>query len=97
MDNAHEGPGCFRKPCFSAGLSDHELTVSVGELGKDVGDDAARPHPHFRAARGEGEEFRTLGFVREFLSDLGFQLETRDDDPRYYVPYLVHGFREPED
>ena len=51
----------------------------------------------FRAARGEGEDFRTLAFVREFLSDLGFQLKTRDDDPRYYVPYLVHGFRELQD
>ncbi|MBI5087094.1 MAG: FkbM family methyltransferase [Acidobacteria bacterium] len=47
----------------------------------------------FRAARGEGEEFRTLGFVREFLSGCGFELVTRDDDPRYYVPYHVHGRR----
>jgi FkbM family methyltransferase len=47
----------------------------------------------FRAARGEGEHFRTLGFVREFLSEAGFDLVTRDDDPRYYVPYHVHGSR----
>jgi FkbM family methyltransferase len=47
----------------------------------------------FRAARGEGEHFRTLAFVREFLSQSGFTLFTRDDDPRYYVPYHVHGFR----
>jgi FkbM family methyltransferase len=47
----------------------------------------------FRAARGEGEHFRTLAFVREFLSEAGFQLLTRDDDPRYYVPYHVHGTR----
>jgi len=45
----------------------------------------------FRADRGEGEHFRTLAFVREFLSDAGFDLVTRDDDPRYYVPYHVHG------
>jgi hypothetical protein len=45
----------------------------------------------FRAARGEGEEFRTLAFVREFLTGCGFELITRDDDPRYYVPYHVHG------
>jgi len=51
----------------------------------------------FRAARGEGEDFRTLTFVREFLSELGFRLETRDDDPRYYVPYLVHGCRAAKD
>lgn len=45
----------------------------------------------FRAARGEGESFRTLAFVREFLTGAGFRLITRDDDPRYYVPYHVHG------
>ena len=47
----------------------------------------------FRAARGEGESFRTLELVRQFLRDCGFELVTRDDDPRYYVPYHVHGFR----
>ena len=47
----------------------------------------------FRADRGEGEHFRTLGFVREFLSASGFELTTRDADPRYYVPYHVHGWR----
>ncbi len=45
----------------------------------------------FRAARGEGESFRTLEFVRAYLLDEGFRLTTRDDDPRYYVPYHVHG------
>jgi len=48
----------------------------------------------FRAARGEGEEFRTLAFVREFLTAAGFALTTRDEDPRYYVPYHVHGVRQ---
>jgi FkbM family methyltransferase len=48
----------------------------------------------FRAARGEGGSFRTLAFVREFLADCGFELVTRDQDPRYYVPYHVHGFRQ---
>jgi FkbM family methyltransferase len=47
----------------------------------------------FRAARGEGDHFRTLAFVRMFLEDAGFQTITRDEDPRYYVPYHVHGFR----
>jgi FkbM family methyltransferase len=47
----------------------------------------------FRAARGEGEAFRTLAFVREFLTTAGFALTTRADDPRYYVPYHVHGVR----
>lgn len=46
----------------------------------------------FRADRGEGEEFRTLHFVREQLTAAGFDLLTRDD-PRYYVPYHVHAFR----
>jgi FkbM family methyltransferase len=49
----------------------------------------------FRAARGEGEQFRTLAFVREFLNDCGFRIVTRDDDPRYYVPFHVHGARNP--
>jgi FkbM family methyltransferase len=48
----------------------------------------------FRAARGEGESFRTLAFVRDFLTAAGFQLITRDEDPRYYVPYHVHGVRQ---
>jgi FkbM family methyltransferase len=48
----------------------------------------------FRADRGEGEEFRTLGLVREFLSGSGFSLRTRDEDRRYYVPYHVHGWRD---
>ncbi len=47
----------------------------------------------FRAARGEGEAFRTLDFVRNFLADAGFDLITRADDARYYVPYHVHGIR----
>jgi FkbM family methyltransferase len=47
----------------------------------------------FRAERGEGEAFRTLGMVRQFLSEAGFELTTRDEDPRYYVPLHVHGVR----
>jgi FkbM family methyltransferase len=47
----------------------------------------------FRANRGEGEHFRTMAFVRDFLTEAGFELITRDDDPRYYVPYHVHGVR----
>jgi FkbM family methyltransferase len=46
----------------------------------------------FRAARGEGEEFRTLDFVRKAVAEAGFEIVMRDD-PRYYVPYHVHGFR----
>ena len=46
----------------------------------------------FRADRGEGEEFRTLEFVRAFLTDAGFELVMRED-PRYYVPFHVHGVR----
>ncbi len=48
----------------------------------------------FRADRGEGEEFRTLGMVREFLAGAGYRVITRDEDSRYYVPYHVHGVRE---
>jgi FkbM family methyltransferase len=46
----------------------------------------------FRAARGEGEHFRTLEYVCEFLTRAGFQVVLRED-PRYYVPYHVHGYR----
>jgi len=46
----------------------------------------------FRAARGEGEEFRTLDFVKQFVTEAGFEIVMRDD-PRYYVPYHVHGRR----
>jgi FkbM family methyltransferase len=46
----------------------------------------------FRAARGEGEEFRTLDFVKQFVAAAGFNIYLRDD-PRYYVPYHVHGVR----
>lgn len=47
----------------------------------------------FRANRSEGEEFRTLDFVREFLMDAGFCLHTRATDPREYIRYHVHGKR----
>ncbi len=47
----------------------------------------------FRADRGEGDSFRTLAMVREFLAARGFALTTRDEDRRYYVPYHVHGVR----
>jgi FkbM family methyltransferase len=47
----------------------------------------------FRADRGEGEQFRTRSLVRNFLNEAGFDLITREKDPRYYVPYHVHGFR----
>ncbi len=47
----------------------------------------------FRAARGEGENFRTLEFVRKFVAEAGFRIVMRDD-PRYYVPYHVHGVRQ---
>jgi len=46
----------------------------------------------FRAARGEGEHFRTLDFVRRFLTESGFRLTIRDGDQRYWVPYHVHGW-----
>jgi hypothetical protein len=46
----------------------------------------------FRAARGEGDHFRTLEFVKDFLRAAGFRISTRED-ARYYVPYHVHGAR----
>ncbi|MCX6624459.1 MAG: FkbM family methyltransferase, partial [Acidobacteria bacterium] len=47
----------------------------------------------FRANRGEGEQFRTFEEVCHCLRRAGFQLTVRHDDPRYYVPYHVHGVR----
>jgi hypothetical protein len=31
--------------------------------------------------------------VEKFMRDCGFTLKSRDDDPRYYVPDHIHGFR----
>jgi FkbM family methyltransferase len=50
----------------------------------------------FRADRGEGEHFRTRSLVRNLLSQAGFEILIRESDPRYYVPYHVHGFRSRE-
>ena len=47
----------------------------------------------FRAARGEGAEFKTHDFVLKTLENAGFSLVLRSDDPRYYVKEHIHGFR----
>lgn len=47
----------------------------------------------FRAARGEGEHFRTFDEVCQFLAGAGFRLVLREDDPRYYVPYHIHALK----
>ena len=47
----------------------------------------------FRAARGEGDEFKTHDFVLKTLQDAGFSVVLRSDDPRYYVKEHIHGFR----
>ncbi len=47
----------------------------------------------FRANRGEGDAFRTMQFVQDFLKNAGFSLVIRETDPRYYVPYHVHAYR----
>jgi hypothetical protein len=31
--------------------------------------------------------------VEKFLREAGFELVSRDGDPRYYVPYHIHGRR----
>jgi FkbM family methyltransferase len=46
----------------------------------------------FRAMRGEGEEFRTLEFVKAFLREAGFEVVMRED-ARYFVAEHVHGRR----
>jgi FkbM family methyltransferase len=47
----------------------------------------------FRADRGDGEQFRTRTFVRQFLVKHGFTLAGRPDDPRNYVRDHVFGLR----
>jgi FkbM family methyltransferase len=47
----------------------------------------------FRADLGHGEQFRTRGFVEQFLAARGFALSSRRDDPRDYVRDHVFGFR----
>ena len=47
----------------------------------------------FRAARGEGVEFKTHDFVLKTLQNAGFSLVLRSDDPRYYVKEHIHRFR----
>ncbi len=47
----------------------------------------------FRAARGEGDEFKTHDFVVKTLQNAGFSLVLRTEDPRYYVKEHIHGFR----
>jgi FkbM family methyltransferase len=46
----------------------------------------------FRAARGEGEDFRTHDLVVRTLENAGFTLVIRSTDPRYYVKEHIHGF-----
>lgn len=47
----------------------------------------------FRTRAGESEFFATLGFVRRFLDEHGFDFEVRSSDPRPYVQDHVHGRR----
>ena len=45
----------------------------------------------FRAASGDGDEFRTRDAVIGFLRESGFTILTRDGDPRSYVRDHIHG------
>lgn len=47
----------------------------------------------FRSDKGDGEEFRTRTFVKEFLVKNGFTIESRSDDPRDYVRDHIFGLR----
>ena len=47
----------------------------------------------FRADHGHGEHFRTRSFVEQFLTEHGFTLTSRPDDPRDYVRDHIFGFR----
>jgi FkbM family methyltransferase len=47
----------------------------------------------FRTGRGEGDFFDTRGDVVTFLLDAGFQINTRDDDPRPWARDHIHGVK----
>ena len=47
----------------------------------------------FRSDHGDGEQFRTRSFVERFLTDHGFTLTSRPDDPREYVRDHIFGLR----
>lgn len=47
----------------------------------------------FRADLGHGEKFRTSAFVEHFLTNQGFTLASRRDDPRDYVRDHIFGLR----
>jgi FkbM family methyltransferase len=47
----------------------------------------------FRAARGEGEEFRTFDLVVRTLEEAGFKLVFRKDHPSEYIRDHIHGYR----
>ncbi len=47
----------------------------------------------FRADWGHGEQFRTRTFVQQFLTQHGFELRSRPDDPREYVRDHIFGLR----
>lgn len=47
----------------------------------------------FRSDQGHGEHFRTHAFVERFLSERGFAIASRPDDPRDYVRDHVFGIR----
>jgi len=49
----------------------------------------------FRTGRGEGDFFDTRGEVITFLREAGFQINTRDDDPRPWARDHIHGVKEP--
>jgi FkbM family methyltransferase len=47
----------------------------------------------FRSERGHGEQFRTRALVHKFLTDRGFVVASRANDPRDYVRDHVFGLR----
>jgi FkbM family methyltransferase len=47
----------------------------------------------FRAEKGDGEQFRTVGAVAEFLRRNGMTVVRRDDDPRPWARDHLHAYR----
>ena len=70
-----------------------KMNIEGGERYALLGTRSVLPHVSqvcvachdFRSDNGDGEQFRTRAFVKEFLSSQGFVVTSNLDDPRDYV------------
>ena len=64
----------------------------MGEMIRNVSSICVCCHD-FRADRGQGEQYRTRDFVWRFLTQNGFEVSRRAEDPRDFVRDHLHGHR----